>query len=102
MYKSVAQLCSEHPNLMEYISQLEEQLDKHIQFTNSLLNPEEYGYAVSNEVRDQARILKGMKPVESNLAWPKTLDEILNESKIEKNKEKQDQRFKDGIRYFQG
>lgn len=37
-------------------------------FINSLLNPEEYGYAVSNEVRDAARIALRMEPVESCLA----------------------------------
>ena len=43
------------------------ELQKYKSFVKSLLNPEEYGYAVSAEVRDQARILLGMKPVESKL-----------------------------------
>ena len=43
------------------------ELQKYKSFVKSLLNPEEYGYAVSAEVRDQARILLGMDPVESKL-----------------------------------
>lgn len=43
------------------------ELQKYKSFVKSLLNPDEYGHAVSAEVRDQARILLGMKPVESKL-----------------------------------
>ena len=43
------------------------QLKKYKSFVKSLLNPDEYGHAVTAEVRDQARILLGMKPVESKL-----------------------------------
>jgi len=43
------------------------ELQKYKSFVKSLLNPEEYGYAVTAEVRDQARILLGIKPVESKL-----------------------------------
>ena len=35
-----------------------------LEFTRSLLNPEEFGYAVSKEVRDRARVVLGMKAVE--------------------------------------
>jgi len=45
----------------------ENELQKYKSFVNSLLHPEEYGYAVTAEVRDQARILLGMNPVESKL-----------------------------------
>lgn len=45
----------------------QEELQKYKSFVNSLLHPEEYGYAVTAEVRDQARILLGMNPVESKL-----------------------------------
>jgi len=43
------------------------ELQKYKSFVKSLLNPDEYGHAVTAEVRDQARILLGMKPVESKL-----------------------------------
>jgi hypothetical protein len=43
------------------------ELQKYKLFVKSLLNPDEYGHAVTAEVRDQARILLGMKPVESKL-----------------------------------
>ncbi len=43
------------------------ELKKYKSFVKSLLNPDEYGHAVTAEVRDQARILLGMKPVESKL-----------------------------------
>ena len=43
------------------------ELQKYKSFVKSLLNPDEYGHAVTPEVRDQARILLGMKPVESKL-----------------------------------
>lgn len=43
------------------------ELQKYKSFVKSLLNPDEYGHAVTVEVRDQARILLGMKPVESKL-----------------------------------
>jgi hypothetical protein len=43
------------------------ELQKYKSFVKSLLNPDEYGHAVTGEVRDQARILLGMKPVESKL-----------------------------------
>ena len=43
------------------------ELKKYKSFVKSLLNPNEYGHAVTAEVRDQARILLGMKPVESKL-----------------------------------
>jgi len=43
------------------------ELQKYKSFVKSLLNPNEYGHAVTAEVRDQARILLGMKPVESKL-----------------------------------
>lgn len=34
------------------------------EFLRSLLNPDMFGFSVSAEVRDQARILLGLKPVE--------------------------------------
>jgi cellobiose-specific phosphotransferase system component IIB len=43
------------------------ELQKYKSFVKSLLNPDEYGHAVTAEVRDQARILLGMKPVESKI-----------------------------------
>lgn len=43
------------------------ELQKYKSFVKSLLNPDEYGHAVTAEVRDQARILLGMNPVESKL-----------------------------------
>ncbi len=43
------------------------ELQKYKSFVKSLLNPDEYGHAVTAEVRDQARILLGMDPVESKL-----------------------------------
>ena len=43
------------------------ELQKYKSFVKSLLNPDEYGHAVTAEVRDQAQILLGMKPVESKL-----------------------------------
>lgn len=43
---------------------IEETEQKYKQFLDSLLDPDQYGHAVSPEVRDQVRILKGMKPVE--------------------------------------
>lgn len=47
---------------------LYEQLRKHKQmekFIYSLLDPEMFGHAVSAEVRDEARKVLGMKPVET-------------------------------------
>ena len=34
-------------------------------FLRSLLDPEQFGFAVTGEVRDQARRLLGMEPVET-------------------------------------
>lgn len=34
-------------------------------FLSDLLSPEQYGYAVTAEVRDRARMLLGIKPVET-------------------------------------
>lgn len=51
-----------------YVYDLQCKNKKYETFINSLLSPEEYGYAVTNEVRDAARIALGMKPVESRLA----------------------------------
>lgn len=39
-------------------------------FLRNLLDPEMYGHAVTAEVRDEARKLLGMEPVETpNLGW---------------------------------
>jgi hypothetical protein len=58
---------AEERGIKKGLQESQEELQKYKSFVNSLLNPEEYGYAVSAEVRDQARILLGMKPVESKL-----------------------------------
>lgn len=55
-------------SIKSYIRDIHSENDRYKSFINSLLNPEEYGYAVSNEVRDAARIALGMEPVESCLA----------------------------------
>ena len=40
------------------------------QFLKNLLDPEMFGHAVTGEVRDEARKLLGMKPVETpKLGW---------------------------------
>lgn len=38
-------------------------------FLKKLLNPEDYGHAVTEEVRDEARILLGIKPVLQHNQW---------------------------------
>jgi len=58
---------AEERGIKKGLQESQEELQKYKSFVNSLLSPEEYGYAVSAEVRDQARILLGMKPVESKL-----------------------------------
>ena len=39
------------------------------EFLRKLLNPEDYGHAVTEEVRDEARILLGIKPVLKENQW---------------------------------
>lgn len=39
------------------------------QFLKNLLDPEMFGHAVTAEVRDEARKLLGMLPVEKNPNW---------------------------------
>ena len=58
---------AEERGIKKGLQESQEELQKYKSFVNSLLHPEEYGYAVSAEVRDQARILLGMNPVESKL-----------------------------------
>lgn len=58
--KSLSELAAENPNLMKYIIERDEFLER-------LLNPSDLGHAVTGEVRDCARILLGNKPVESKL-----------------------------------
>lgn len=78
--ESFVGFCQQNPAFVDYInSRLEKsestpiscpncnKMKEYEEFVDSLLSPEQYGYAVSAEVRDQARILKGMKPVESKL-----------------------------------
>ena len=50
-----------------------------VRFLKDLLNPEMYGHAVSAEVRDRARMLLDMKPVETPTA-------IINADKIRSSK----------------
>lgn len=40
------------------------ELKQHQQFIDRLLDPEGFGFAVTAEVRDQARVLKGLPKVE--------------------------------------
>ena len=67
LVKSVESFAQHIKNVHYQMYYLKEDLNEYKSFVKSLLNPEEYGYAVSAEVRDQARILLGMDPVESKL-----------------------------------
>ena len=42
---------------------------QYINFLKKLLDPEMFGHAVTAEVRDEARKLLGMKPVETPTNW---------------------------------
>lgn len=60
----IADKISEWPDEDEDIAQ--NILDAY-RLVNRLLDPEGFGFAVSAEVRDAARVVLGMKPVEQNL-----------------------------------
>lgn len=58
---------AEERGIKRGLEESQEELQKYKLFVKSLLNPDEYGYVVTAEVRYQARILLGMNPVESKL-----------------------------------
>ncbi len=60
----IADKISEWPDEDEDIAQ--NILDAY-RLVNRLLDPEGFGFAVSAEVRDAARVVLGIKPVEQNL-----------------------------------
>tara|TARA_B100002019_G_scaffold289653_1_gene305694 strand:+ start:960 stop:1169 length:210 start_codon:yes stop_codon:yes gene_type:complete len=60
----IADKISEWPDEDEDIAQ--NVLDAY-RLVNRLLDPEGFGFAVSAEVRDAARVVLGIKPVEQNL-----------------------------------
>ena len=60
----IADIISEWPDEDEDIAQ--NILDAY-RLVNRLLDPEGFGFAVSAEVRDAARVVLGIKPVEQNL-----------------------------------
>ena len=49
------------------ISEINTRMWSYQDFIESMLDPERFGLAVSAEVRDKARVLLGLKPVEQNL-----------------------------------
>lgn len=60
----IADKISEWPDEDEDIAQ---NIFDAYRLVNRLLDPEGFGFAVSAEVRDAARVVLGMKPVEQNL-----------------------------------
>lgn len=50
--------------LQAYVTELEAEVQRWKNFGSSFLSPEMYGHAVNGEIRDHARRMLGIKPVE--------------------------------------
>ena len=60
-----AELERQHQGLKQYAKTLGNDLNKAMSLIRDLLDPEMYGYAVTAEVRDRARLVLGIAPCEA-------------------------------------
>lgn len=74
-------------------------------FIERILNPSDLGHAVTAEVRDEARVILGMKPVESNIkSEPQSSDIQFNPKKYKlaymRDLDMQEEEADDGCEYY--